>query len=109
MDEHDLRQRDVQLFEYSVVPTIILLLSISGLINGGLSTAREWESRTIKELPLAPVSRAAIIAGKVFASFAITFCLGTFVLLLGICSWLDAARGHLLVEYPARHCAALSF
>ncbi len=83
MDEHDLRQRDVQLFEYSVVPTIVLLLSISGLINGGLSTAREWESRTVKELLLSPVSRAAIIAGKVFASFAITFCLGTFVLLLG--------------------------
>jgi ABC-2 type transport system permease protein len=83
MDEHDLRQRDVQLFEYSVVPTIVLLLSISGLINGGLSTAREWESRTVKELLLSPVSRAAIIAGKVFACFLITFCLGTLVLLLG--------------------------
>jgi ABC-2 type transport system permease protein len=83
LDEHDLRQRDVQLFEYSVIPTLILLLSISGLINGGLSTAREWETRTVKELLLSPVSRAAIIAGKVFASFMITFCLGTFVLLLG--------------------------
>jgi ABC-2 type transport system permease protein len=83
MDEHDLRQRDVQLFEYSVIPTLILLLSISGLINGGLATAREWETRTVKELLLSPVSRAAIIAGKVFASFMITFCLGTFVLLLG--------------------------
>ncbi|HLZ81769.1 MAG TPA: ABC transporter permease [Ktedonobacteraceae bacterium] len=83
MDEHDLRQRDVQLFEYSVIPTLILLLSISGLINGGLSTAREWETRTVKELLLSPVSRAAIIAGKVFASFMITLCLGTFVLLLG--------------------------
>src|SRR6266487_4504569 len=83
VNEHDLRLRDVQLFEYSVIPTIVLLLTISGLINGGLSTAREWESRTVKELLLSPVSRAAIIAGKVFASFAITFCLGTFVLLLG--------------------------
>ena len=55
---------------------------ISGLINGGLSTAREWESRTVKELLLSPVSRGAIIAGKVLAGFVITFILGTLVLLL---------------------------
>ncbi len=83
MGEHDLRQRDVQLFEYSVIPTLVLLLTISGLVNGGLTTAHEWESRTVKELLLSPVSRVAIIAGKIVASFMITFCLGTFVLLLG--------------------------
>ncbi len=83
MREHDLRQRDVELFEYSVLPTIVLLLTISGLINGGLSTAREWESRTAKELLLAPVSRGAIITGKVLAGFTISFVLGTLVLLLG--------------------------
>src|SRR6266568_1001240 len=83
VNEHDLRLRDVQLFEYSVIPTIVLLLSISGLINGVLSTAREWESRTVKERLLSPTSRAAIIAGKVLAGFAITMILGTLVLLLG--------------------------
>lgn len=83
MHEHDLRQRDVQLFEYSVIPTLLLLIMISGLVNGGLATAREWERRTVKELLLSPVARGAIIAGKVFASFLITFCLGTLVLLLG--------------------------
>ena len=70
-------------FEYSVIPTLLLLLMISGLVNGGLATAREWETRTVKELLLSPVARGAIIAGKVFASFLITFCLGTLVLLLG--------------------------
>ncbi|HKV59867.1 MAG TPA: ABC transporter permease [Ktedonobacteraceae bacterium] len=83
MQETNLRHRDVEFFQYSVLPTILLLISISGLINGGLATAREWESRTVKELLLAPVSRGAIIAGKVFAGFAITFILGTLVLLLG--------------------------
>jgi ABC-2 type transport system permease protein len=83
VDEHNLRQRDVQLFEYSIIPTLILLITISGMINGGLSTAREWESLTVKELLLSPAPRAAIIAGKVFASFVITFCLGSIVLLLG--------------------------
>ena len=89
VNEHDLRLRDVQLFEYSVIPTIVLLLTISGLINGGLATAREWETRTVKELLLSPVARGVIIAGKVFASFIITFCLGTFVLLLGyVLGWI---------------------
>jgi ABC-type multidrug transport system permease subunit len=83
MQETDLRHRDVEFFQYNVLPTILLLLMISGLINGGLSTAREWESRTVKELLLAPVSRGAIITGKVFAGFAVTFILGILVLLLG--------------------------
>ena len=83
MLETNLRHRDVDFFQYNVLPTIVLLLVISGLINSGLSTAREWESRTVKELLLSPVSRGAIITGKVFAGFAITFTLGTLVLLLG--------------------------
>ena len=80
---HNLRSRDVQLFEYSVVPTLVLLLTISGLVNSGLSTAREWESRTVKELLLSPVEREAIIIGKVLAGFVTTFSLGVLVLLLG--------------------------
>jgi ABC-2 type transport system permease protein len=83
MQETNLRHRDVELFQYNVLPTILLLLMISGLINGGLSTAREWESRTVKELLLSPVSRGAIITGKVLAGFVVTFLLGTLVLLLG--------------------------
>jgi ABC-2 type transport system permease protein len=88
MQETDLRHRDVEFFQYNVLPTILLLLMISGLVNGGLSTAREWESRTVKELLLSPVSRGAIIAGKVLAGFTITFILGMLVLLLGyVAGW----------------------
>lgn len=83
MHEQDLRHRDVEFFQYSVLPTLLLLIMISGLVNGGLATAREWEARTVKELLLSPVARGAIIAGKVAASFIITFSLGTLVLLLG--------------------------
>jgi ABC-2 type transport system permease protein len=83
MQETNLRHRDVDFFQYNVLPTILLLLMISGLINSGLSTAREWESRTVKELLLAPVSQGAIITGKVMAGFVVTFLLGTLVLLIG--------------------------
>jgi len=83
LQEQDLRQRDVELFQYNILPTIVLLLTISGLVNGGVATAREWESRTVKELLLSPVARGAIIVGKVLAGFVISFTLGILVLLLG--------------------------
>ena len=81
--ETNLRNRDIDLFAYSVLPSIILLLTISGLVNGALGTAREWESQTVKELLLSPTPRSALIVGKVLAGFLITFVLGVFVLLVG--------------------------
>lgn len=86
MQESNLRSQDIQLFQYSVLPALLFLLLTSGLITGGLTTAREWEAKTMKELLLAPISGAAIIVGKVLASFLTTFALG--VLVLGICALL---------------------
>jgi ABC transporter DrrB family efflux protein len=83
LHEHDLRTRDVELFQYSILPIVAMLLLIGGLVTGGMATAREWESRTIKELLVSPASNAAIIAGKVLASFTTTFLLGVLVLGLG--------------------------
>ena len=81
MDEQDLRPRDIQMFQYSVLPVVVLLLLISGLISGGNAAAREWESSTVKELLLSPIPGGAIIAGKVLAGFVTSFALGTLVLL----------------------------
>ncbi|MEO7020892.1 MAG: ABC transporter permease [Ktedonobacteraceae bacterium] len=82
LQEHNLRAQDIEIFQYTVLPAIIFLLTISGLVNGGLATAREWETRTIKELLLSPTNRSAIVVGKVLASFLITLTLGVFVLLV---------------------------
>ncbi|MBA3942936.1 MAG: ABC transporter permease [Herpetosiphonaceae bacterium] len=83
IQEHDLRQRDVEFFQFSVLPTLVLLLTISGVLTTGLAAAREWETRTIKELLLAPVPAGAVIAGKVLAGFVVSFALGLLVLALG--------------------------
>jgi ABC-type multidrug transport system permease subunit len=92
MREQDLRPRDVELFQYAVLPTIVLLLTISGVMTSGLSAAREWEQRTVKELLLAPVPGGAIIAGKVLAGFVTTFVLGLVVLGLGTAlGWIHPA------------------
>ncbi|MBV9709360.1 MAG: ABC transporter permease [Ktedonobacteraceae bacterium] len=86
--EQDLRQQDVELFQYSVLPTIVLLLMISGLITSSISAAREWETRTVKEILLSPATKFAIITGKVLSGFLTTFLLGVLVLLLGaILGW----------------------
>ncbi|HVM71356.1 MAG TPA: ABC transporter permease [Anaerolineales bacterium] len=81
MEEHDLRQHDIQMFQYAVLPVVLLVLTISGLISGGNATAREWESATVKELLLAPVPGGAIVAGKVLAGFLTSFALGGLVLM----------------------------
>jgi ABC-2 type transport system permease protein len=95
--EHDLRAHDVELFEYDVLPTIILLLTISGLVSSSLAAAREWETKTVKELLLSPTARAAIIIGKVLAGFTISFALGLLVLGLGyVLGWLRPEGGYWL-------------
>ncbi len=90
MHEQDLRKRDIELFQYSVLPTMVLLLVISGLISSSFSTAREWESRTVKELLLSPQARGAIITGKVLAGFVTTLTLGLVILGLGdVLGWVQ--------------------
>ena len=97
MQEHDLRARDVQLFQYDVLPTIVLLLMLSGLVSSGISTSREWDSRTVKELLLSPVSRSVLIGGKVLAGFLTTFALGLLILLLGYgLGWTQPQGGYWL-------------
>jgi ABC-2 type transport system permease protein len=86
--EQDLRAHDVDLFQYQVLPTIVLLLTIGGVLTSGMATAREWESQTVKELLLSPSSRSSLIVGKVLAGSLTTFALGLVVLGVGyILGW----------------------
>ncbi len=81
--ETDLRQRDIDLAQFEMVPILVLLLTIAGLVNSGQAAAREWESQTIKELLLAPISRRSIIAGKLLAGWLTTLLIGGVVLAAG--------------------------
>lgn len=89
MQEHDLRAQDIELFQYTLVPIVILLLTMSGVVNSGLATAREWESLTVKELLFAPIARSAIIVGKVLAGFLTTLVLGVVIMVVGnLAGWI---------------------
>jgi ABC-2 type transport system permease protein len=76
LSEQNLRRQDIQLFQYSAMPLIVLLLVVSGLVSSSLAVAGEWETRTIKELLLSPASSGAIICGKVLTGFVTTTALG---------------------------------
>jgi ABC-2 type transport system permease protein len=89
VQETDLRRQDVSLLQFDLVPDLVLLLTIAGMINAGLATAREWEDQTIKELLLAPIPRASLIAGKLLAGWLTTLLIAAIVLAVG------AATGYL--------------
>jgi len=90
--EQNLRRQDIQLFQYSAMPLLVLLLVVSGLVSSSLAAAGEWETRTIKELLLSPASSAAIITGKVLTGFVTTTALGVLVLGVGtLLGWVQPA------------------
>jgi ABC-2 type transport system permease protein len=82
VQESDLRATDVSLIQFNLVPNLILLLTVAGVINCGLATAREFEELTIKELSLAPIGRATVIAGKLAAGWVTTMLLATILLVI---------------------------
>ncbi|HEX9036426.1 MAG TPA: ABC transporter permease [Ktedonobacterales bacterium] len=81
--ETDIRAQDISLAQFELVPDLALLLTIAGVVNTGLATAREWEDATIKELLLAPISRTTLIAGKLLAGWLTTLLVGGIVLGVG--------------------------
>jgi ABC-type multidrug transport system permease subunit len=92
LQEQNLRRQDIQLFQYSAMPLLVLLLVVSGLVSCSLATADEWETRTIKELLLSPASSGAIITGKVLTGFITTVALGVLVLGAGdLLGWVQPA------------------
>ena len=90
LQEQNLRRQDIQLFQYSAMPLLLLLLVVSGLVSSSLAAAGEWETRTIKELLLSPASNGAIILGKVLTGFVTTMALGVLVLGVGdVLGWVQ--------------------
>ena len=90
--ETDLRSQDIDLLRFELVPNLVLLLTTAGIVNAGLATAREWEDSTIKELLLAPISRATLITGKLLSGWITTLLIASVVLVVG------AASGYLRPE-----------
>src|SRR5437764_630055 len=80
--ETDLRTQDVSLIQFEIIPNLILLLTMAGILNCGMATAREFEDLTIKELLLAPIASSTVIAGKLLAGWLTTLVLSLIVLVI---------------------------
>jgi ABC-2 type transport system permease protein len=78
--EQSLRGQDVQLYQYSVLPVIVLVITVCGILVAGMSAAEEFERNTVRSLLLAPVPRSVIIAGKTAAGWAFTCAVACLVL-----------------------------
>jgi ABC-2 type transport system permease protein len=81
--DQTMRPENVLLYQYSILPIIALVVTVAGILVAGMAAAEEFERRTVKGLLLAPVPRAAIIAGKIAAGWAFTFALAVLVLAAG--------------------------
>lgn len=79
----DMMSQAPQLYQYSILPVIILVATVSGILVSGMVTAREWERRTVKGLLLAPVPRAVIVLGKLAAGWVFTSLTAALVLAAG--------------------------
>ncbi len=86
VQETDLRGQDISLIQFELIPNLVLLLTIAGVFNAGLATAREWEDLTITELLAAPISRTSLIAGKLLAGWITALLVAGVVLALGAVS-----------------------
>ncbi len=69
--EHDFYPQDTDYIPYLVVAALVMALMVLGLTSSGESSAREWETGTIKEVLLSPASRLAVVMGKLLGSFLI--------------------------------------
>jgi ABC-type multidrug transport system permease subunit len=84
--ESDLRTHDVDLVQFELVPDLVLLLTVAGVVNCGLATAREFEEMTIKSLLLSPIGRGTLIAGKIAGGWVTTVLVAAVVLSLAAVS-----------------------
>ncbi|KLU59982.1 inner membrane transport permease YbhR [Peptococcaceae bacterium CEB3] len=67
VEEHDLHGTDAGFVAFNLVSILVVLILQSGIVNAGLASVREWESKTVKELLMSPASSLTLIAGKVLA------------------------------------------
>lgn len=78
--EIDVQAHDTGYIPYLAVSIVVVGILISGLLQGSMGVAREFESGTVKELMLAPAPRWAIALGKLLAALALNLAASLIVL-----------------------------
>jgi ABC-2 type transport system permease protein len=66
IDEHNLRNTNVNFLRYQVLPALILLVLSIGLMGTALLCAYDVEQSTVRHLVLSPLSTWSLVAGRLF-------------------------------------------
>ncbi|HEY3993589.1 MAG TPA: ABC transporter permease [Ktedonobacteraceae bacterium] len=66
--ESDWYPQDTDYVPYLAVSIIVVSLMVGGMLQAGVSSAKEWENGTMKELLLSPASRWGVLVGKMLAA-----------------------------------------
>jgi len=69
--ETDWYAQDTDYVPYLAVSIIVVSLMVGGVLQAGISSAKEWENGTMKEMLLSPASRWAVLVGKMLAACAL--------------------------------------
>ena len=88
INENNLRQTNVSLLNYQVIPAFILLIISVGLMGTALLCAKDIEQKTARNLIIAPISPWTLVAGRLFGgllmSTIIVFPILFIAFLLGV-------------------------
>lgn len=69
--EQDAYHHDTDYIPFLAMSIMVISLMVTGLLQAGMSSAREWEKGTVKELLLAPAQEWMMLAGKMLSVFVI--------------------------------------
>lgn len=100
IDEHDLRQANVDFLQYQMIPVFILLVLHVGLMGTALLCAQDRQRGTARYLVLAPISDWVFVAGRLLGGFCAS-CLAVIVA-GGLCLLFG------VLAPPANHWPALA-
>ncbi len=87
--EIDLHAQDTDYIPYLSVSILVIALVFAGALQSGISSAREYENETIKELLLSPARSWTVIVGKMLGALALSIAsvivvLGVLIFIIGI-------------------------
>jgi len=100
IDEHDLRNTNVDFLRYQVLPALILLVLSVGLMGTALLCAYDVERHTSRHLVLSPLPAGALVAGRLLGGL-----LASLAVLLPVLLICAVTR---IVSPPPHHWPALA-
>jgi len=93
--ERDLRDTNVEFFEYEIVPILVLVVISVGVLATALLVARDRQRRTMKILLLAPAPRSAIVLGRLVAGVLVSsLVVGPLVAAGAAAGWIRPPPSH---------------